>query len=158
MIDISLDVSGVVDGIAKVQERIKRNVPDALGMGAEMVAAQAKAVHDYEDRTSVLTNSIANDGVQGSFGGDLHATVSAGAEHGIYVEKGTKAHTIKPKHRKALRFAVEGGFAFSKGVDHPGTKATNFLANALEAKLPEVRQGLQDAVGASFAEAGFEVD
>jgi hypothetical protein len=158
VIDYELDVDEVVEGIDQVGRKLRQKVPDALELGAELVVNRAKQVHGFKDQTGELTNSIASDGVQGTWGADLHAIVAAGAAHGIFVHEGTEPHKIKPKHRKSLRWPGPDGFVFAKGVDHPGTDADPFLANALEAKLGEVDAVLQDAVDASFAEAGFEVD
>lgn len=154
-VDIEFDVDGVVAGLKRAQDRLQTNVPKSLELAADLVAVEARQHHTYTDRTSVLTNSIESDGVNGTFGGDLHATVSAGAAHGIYVEKDTRAHKIKPRHRKALKFPGANGFIFAAGVDHPGTTGTHFLENALTTKLPQVTRVLEQAVEASFDEAGF---
>lgn len=56
------------------------------------------------------------------------AVVYANAPHAGYVEDGTKPHVIRPKNRKALRFAGDGGgFVFAREVNHPGTEAQPFF-------------------------------
>lgn len=158
MLHFELDVEGVVRAVDGARANLSRNLPNALTLAADLVATQAKTVHEYTDRTGVLTNSIAPDAVEGTYeGGDLSVVVAAGAPYGLYVEKGTRRHRIKPKFRQALRWPGEGGFMFSRGVTHPGTKATNFLSNALDAKLSDVDGIMQDATALSFAQAGFEV-
>jgi hypothetical protein len=126
-------------------------------MSADEAATEAKANHDYIDRSSNLTNSIGPDGPTGSFrNNDLQAIVSAGAGYAVFVELGTKPHVIKPKYRKALRFPVPGGFAFSKGVKHPGTRARYFLKGAVDKTLPTlVTKHVPDAVELAFVQAGF---
>ena len=52
--------------------------------------------------------------------------------YGAFVEYGTRPHTIKPKDKKALRWASGGGFVFAKKVNHPGYKGDSFLRNAAE--------------------------
>jgi hypothetical protein len=47
------------------------------------------------------------------------------------VLKGTRAHIIRPRRRKALRFEVAAQVVFAKIVHHPGTKANDFLGRAL---------------------------
>lgn len=49
----------------------------------------------------------------------------------IYVIKGTRPHTIRPKTKKVLRFRVHGRVVFARVVRHPGTKANDFLTKAL---------------------------
>jgi hypothetical protein len=48
-----------------------------------------------------------------------------------FVLDGTKAHLIRPRRAKALRFEVGGRTTFAKLVRHPGTKANDFMGRAL---------------------------
>ncbi len=155
---IELDVDGIVDAFKKAEKRLTVNIPVGLKLSADLVAAEAKEHHDYEDRTGVLTNSIMADEVEGTFEeGNLQVVVSAGAPYALFVEEGTRPHKIRPRFRKALRFPIEGGFAFAQEVNHPGTEPTEFLANAGLAKIPQMEQVIEDAAALSFLQAGFEV-
>lgn len=49
---------------------------------------------------------------------------------GQYLELGTRAHKIRARNAKVLRFEIGGRVIYAKEVNHPGTKATHFLANA----------------------------
>lgn len=49
------------------------------------------------------------------------------APHGDYVLFGTKAHEIRAKNAKALKTP----YGFFKKVNHPGTKANDFLGRGL---------------------------
>lgn len=55
----------------------------------------------------------------------------------IYVIKGTRPHLIRPRRRKALRWQGAGGAVFAKLVRHPGTRAYDFLLQALREVLIE---------------------
>lgn len=158
MLHFEVDVESVVKAVERARENLARNIPTALAMSADLVAVQAKTVHEYTDRSNTLTPSIAPDSIEGTFdGGNLSVVVAAGAAYGLFVEKGTRPHTIRPRHRKALRWPAEGGFVFARKVRHPGTKAMNFLANALDAKVAEIDEAMQDATALSFAQAGFDI-
>jgi hypothetical protein len=158
MLQFDIDVDGVVAALKVAGENLGQYVPMALELGGDLVAAEAKRNHGYTDRTGLLTNSIARDQVQGSFDGqNLSVTVSAGAPYAAYVELGTRPHKIRPRYRKALRWPVEGGFAFARSVNHPGTDPQLFLFRATEVKFAEVQEALRDATALSFANAGFEV-
>ncbi len=158
MLHIEVDVEAVVKAVDRARDNLARNVPLALQLSADLVAGQAKTVHDYTDRSGMLTNSIAPDMVEGTFeGGNLSVVVAAGAAYGLFVEKGTRPHTIKPRYRRMLRWPAEGGFVFARKVRHPGTEPRHFLANALEAKVRDIDEAMQDATMLSFAQAGFEV-
>lgn len=157
-IRVELDVDEVVEGLRRVQSRLGRNVGQALEMGANLVVNRAKTHHDYTDRTGAATNSIVAEPVSGSFaGGDLTVTVAGGAPHFVFLEFGTKRHKdkIRPRHRKALRWPVEGGFAFATEVDHPGTPAYEPLAKALESEFGQIVELVGDATEAAFAEEGL---
>jgi hypothetical protein len=54
-----------------------------------------------------------------------------------YVVEGTRAHEIRPRVAKALRFVYQGRVVFARSVQHPGTQPNPFFARALEkARLP----------------------
>jgi len=53
----------------------------------------------------------------------------------IYVISGTRPHIIRPVRAQALRFTVGGRVVFAKIVYHPGTRANNFLLEALREAL-----------------------
>ncbi len=46
---------------------------------------------------------------------------------------GTKAHEIRPRKAKRLRFQVGGQTVFAKGVQHPGTRPDGFFDRGAEA-------------------------
>lgn len=51
---------------------------------------------------------------------------------GRYVLEGTRAHLIRPRRARALRFkARSGDIVFAKLVRHPGYRGSNFLLEAL---------------------------
>lgn len=54
----------------------------------------------------------------------------------IFVVRGTRAHLIRARRRKALRWQGSGGgVVFAKYARHPGSKANNFLLTALRQVL-----------------------
>lgn len=57
------------------------------------------------------------------------------APHAEFVLLGTKPHDIRPKNKKALRWASGGKFFFSKLVHHPGNRADPYLFQAGDAAL-----------------------
>lgn len=143
---------------AKAGKLLEQNVGMALRMSGAEAERAARATTRFRDRSGVLRNSIAFDGPHGTLaGGDLHGVLSAGAPYASYIEKGTRPHLIKPTHRQALRWPVEGGFLFAKVVRHPGTAPRPFLAEAVAATEPRLRDELiPKAVELSFIQAGFD--
>lgn len=68
-------------------------------------------------------------------------TVEVGTdkEYGIYMEYGTKPHTIEPDTADALRFRVDGVEVVTQHVDHPGTEPRPFMRPAAEATARSMR-------------------
>lgn len=69
---------------------------------------------------------------------DTYAETRATANYAAAVELGTKPHVIRPRNKKALRFATGnarlsgsprsgGPVIFAKKVNHPGTKAKPYM-------------------------------
>jgi hypothetical protein len=50
-----------------------------------------------------------------------------------FVLYGTRPHVIVARNKKVLKFKVDNRDVFARRVNHPGTKANNFLWKALEA-------------------------
>ncbi|MFF3096828.1 hypothetical protein [Streptomyces cyaneofuscatus] len=48
-----------------------------------------------------------------------------------FVLDGTRPHVIRPRRASVLRFELGGRTVFAKRVNHPGTRANNFLLRAL---------------------------
>ncbi|MER7135405.1 hypothetical protein ABT358_02530 [Streptomyces sp. NPDC000341] len=48
-----------------------------------------------------------------------------------FVLEGTRPHVIRPRRASVLRFEVGGRVVFARKVNHPGTRANNFLGRAL---------------------------
>lgn len=140
-----------------VPAKLERNLAMAVRMAGEEAARIAKGTTRFRDHTASLRSSIEPVGPTGAFlTGDLEIVLSAGAAHASYVEEGTPPHQIRPKHRKALRWAVEGGFLFARVVNHPGTRPTRFLEDAAEQVLPRLHSVLvPQAIELSFVQAGF---
>lgn len=55
-----------------------------------------------------------------------------------FVLHGTKAHTIRPKNGKYLRFKIGSRVVFTKEVHHPGTKANPFHHRAMAASWDDI--------------------
>lgn len=49
----------------------------------------------------------------------------------VILDRGSKAHVITARRRKALRFVVNGKVHFRRSVMHPGTRGSGFLTRSL---------------------------
>ncbi len=86
------------------------------------------AVHT---KTGNLERSISHSVLSDTHGqviqGDTGTLTKDGRNYGVFVHYGFKAHDIKPKNKKALRWVAGGGFRFAKSVSHPGYKGDPFM-------------------------------
>jgi len=123
----------------------------APALSNKALAETAVKVEDYirveagrHQKTGALNSSIfkkrTTDGWD--IGHDLQR-----APHAVFVMFGTKPHLIKPKNKKALRWAGGGAFHFAKVVHHPGNKPDNWLKRAA-AMAPQI---FERAVQAHFS-------
>ena len=129
-----------ISGVPELKARIRAITPDEQLMRQLAVAVTGEAKRLVPRRTGNLGRSI----VIGHVGART-AQVKATAGYAAFVELGTRAHDIRPRNAKALRFAPGKGarltgtprkgaqnIIFAKKVRHPGTKARPFMAPAIK--------------------------
>lgn len=125
--------SGLTASAKPLKDRLKQNAPSDSGalkasIGQVQLSRTAKArIGIAEDQRGILVGPVRK--AESTINGvtkKRHQGYKA-----TWLEEGTKPHKIKPTGKgklKALRFGVGGGFYFAKGVSHPGTRATHFMA------------------------------
>ena len=92
---------------------------------AQAIAATAQGLAPRD--TGELANSIETERVSA-----IGWAVVAKAPYSLAVHEGTKAHEIRPKSGKVLRFPSKGGkIVFTKKVNHPGSAPNPFLEEAM---------------------------
>jgi hypothetical protein len=137
-----------VDGVPELTARLEavQDVPKTMlrRVGIRAVAEQKRRVARKTGNTArtirlvSVTRTAATTEVRGA---------------GPYLESGTKAHEIRPRRAKVLRFGASGvsrtlggrvrtgaarqagAFVFAKVVRHPGTKAQPFMVPGAEAAM-----------------------
>jgi len=89
-------------------------------------------------KTDIKARNVSAEGV--AIGNTLKASYAK------FVHFGTKAHTIKPKNKKALakQIGKNSYIMYGKKVNHPGTKANPYLLNAF--KIYQTGGGLDRAL------------
>lgn len=61
------------------------------------------------------------------------------APHALFINLGTRPHEIRPKKKKALRWAGGGLFHFAKVVKHPGYRGDAYVIEAATLAVREFR-------------------
>lgn len=153
---VTIDAREIADGVRRLNSALDRNLALALDATLDVVAARARQTSTFKDRSGAGRKSIQASGVRGRFGdGTLHGYVTAGEKYMLWLDEGTKAHFVKPTKKKALRWAVGGGFRFSKGHRVSGIKARDFMFTALNESATDMQKFFTDATALAFRQAGF---
>lgn len=132
----------MIRGLPELRARVKAIEPNEDLMRRLAVSLVAESKRRVPRRTGNLGRSIVIGHV-----GRTEAQVKATAGYAAFVELGTRAHDIRPRRAKALRFAPSASarrltgtprkgardIIFAKKVRHPGTKAKPFMAPAIKA-------------------------
>lgn len=134
--------------LARVQADMLASVRQVLGQLAALAAAQARATSTFKDRTGALRKSI----VRGEK--SIWALfVKAGGKDAPYaqwIEAGSRAHEIKARRARFLRFEQNGQVVFRKRVFHPGTKPARFMESARDAAEGVANQYLEAGLNAAI--------
>ena len=87
MIDVTIDRAALEADCTRVLDALARAAEDGLDRASELTAAQARAVHPYQNRTTDLQSSTQAIPVAGSFYDDsLQASAAATMPYASYVE------------------------------------------------------------------------
>lgn len=140
----------MIKGLPQLRARLEAIKPSPQLMRELAIQAVAEQKRLVPRKTGYLGRSINVGRVTAT-----SAETVARAAYAAAVEFGTRAHTIVPRRRKALRFAANaasvrlsgtprkgGSVIFAKRVRHPGTKAQPFM-------LPGATHAIQQ-LGADF--------
>lgn len=134
--------------LGRVQADMLASVRQVLGQLAALAAAHARSTTAFKDKTGALRNSITR--------GDRSTWavfVKAGgkdAPYAQFIEAGSRAHEIKARRARFLRFEQAGEVVFRKRVFHPGTRPARFMQSARDAAeslVPQyIEAGLSSAI------------
>lgn len=100
-----------------------------LGARADRVERMARRLVGVD--TTRLIRSIRQERGAGFI--DIVAGRPGTTPYVLWHHDGTGPHIIRPRRAKALRFVVGGRVVFATRVNHPGSRGTLFLRNALPA-------------------------
>lgn len=134
-----------IKGIPQLRARLEAITPNPQLMRDLALHAVAEQKRLVPRKTGNLGRSIGIGRVT-----TTSAETIATADYAAFVEFGTKAHTIVPRRRKALRFAAGGSatlsgrprsggqVVFAKRVRHPGTRAQPYMVPGAKRALEKL--------------------
>jgi hypothetical protein len=127
-----------VEGLERLRAAFARLVPETqrqvLRGLADVAFAAAQDRVDTHTQTGALARSLRlrSDGAGGWIVGHDRQM----APHAPFVHWGTRAHVIRPREKKALRWpSGQGGFVFARRVRHPGYAGDAWLVKAADAAV-----------------------
>ena len=127
--------------LIKLSEESRDNAQKAVKKSAFNIEANAKK--NLASNKSVVTGHLRRSIATKM--GDLEATIhTSNVKYAVIVEKGSKAHVIRPKNKKALYW--KGASRPVKMVKHPGSKAKPFLIPAFESEKDKFMENLKEAI------------
>lgn len=140
-INIKVNTKGKLAGMG---ERVLEGVRDAVQTSALSAESNAKRLAPVSNKRgggnlrSGIGHKIDADG--------LGAEIRSTAAYSAYVEYNTRAHIIRPKKAKVLKFEKGGQTIFAKEVRHPGTTEQPFMRPALREEKPHFIKDIRGAV------------
>ena len=127
--------------LVELSEKNRDNVQKAIKKSAFNIESQAKK--NLASNKSVVTGHLRRSIATKM--GDLEATIhTSNVKYAVIVEKGSKAHIIRPKNKKALYW--KGASHPVKQVNHPGSKAKPYLIPAFESEKDKFIENLKEAI------------
>lgn len=123
-----IQISGL-DDVQRDLSGIQKIPPQAIRDLAQFIFDRARKAAGAHTKTGALEQSTYLRKIEGGWevGHDKQR-----APHAVFVHWGTRAHIIKPKNRRALRWVNSGAFVFAGSVKHPGYKGDPWLVKAVE--------------------------
>lgn len=127
MITIRLDgQEAVFARFRELDDRLKNQVVRRL---ADAVFDDVQQGADRHTKTGALARSVQIRSFRSGY------EVFHNLQHAPYapfVHWGTRPHVIRPKDKKALRWANNGRFVFAKFVNHPGYAGDDYMVKAVQ--------------------------
>ena len=134
-------VSVTFKGLPQLRDRV-----DALDdLGPIMRDLALDAISEQKRRAPVRTGNLRRSIRLGRITARSAETI-AGANYAAYVEFGTRAHEIRPRTKRALRWKDGTGYRFARYVRHPGTRAQPFMIPGAEKAIAGARGVLERIV------------
>ena len=144
MMKIKIDTDELEQFAVKLDSKSASCVNDvAMAVKKSTLSIEAEAKKNLTANGSVQTGHLRRS-IAHKLTNTTGIVHTSNVKYAIGVEKGTRAHTIKAKNKKALYW--QGAKHPVKSVRHPGSKAKPYLIPAFEKEKPKFIQNLKEAI------------
>lgn len=123
--------------MSDVEGILRRSIKNAMERSGSKLHNYATTHHRFISRTGTLERAVQSEVTDGGFRGVVSLNEGV-ADYGPCVHEGSRAHVIRPRNKRVLRWLGKGGFVFSKISHHPGYKGDPFLYDALDDNSAEI--------------------
>lgn len=137
------------------QRRVAKRITIAVKEATEAVAERARDSHSYRSRTGFLEREGVDTRIEdGGYAGVIFLDDEA-VPYALPVHQGSRPHVIKPRKKKALRWADAAGkeFIFARSVNHPGYEGDPFIFRAFDDMQPEIQDIFDSQMEIAIKEA-----
>lgn len=136
MITAVIDAGSAISALERVKESAADGIKETLDISLRDVQERARREHRWISRTGQAEREIKTRSEMA--GAEFSGAVYTALPHGVFLHTGTKAHTIVPRKKQALRFVANGNFVFARRVRHPGIRADPYIYDAFDAETPAI--------------------
>jgi hypothetical protein len=105
--------------LSSTRNLVRRHARTAMAKASVQVVSDTRAVSPVD--TGKMRGRTTASPVRES-GSTVEFDLTADTPYARFVAEGTRAHVIRPRARKALRFQMGGRTVFARRVNHPGTR------------------------------------
>ena len=123
--------------MSDVEGILRRSIKNAMERSVSKLHNYATTHHRFISRTGTLERAVQSEVTDGGFRGVVSLNEGV-AGYGACVHEDSRAHVIRPRNKRVLRWPGKGGFVFSKISHHPGYKGDPFLYDALDDNSAEI--------------------
>lgn len=123
--------------MSDVEGILRRSIKNAMERSVSKLHNYVATHHRFISRTGTLERAVQSEVTDGGFRGVVSLNEGV-AGYGPCVHEGSRAHVIRPRNKRVLRWPGKGGFVFSKISHHPGYKGDPFLYDALDDNSAEI--------------------
>lgn len=158
-ISASVNFEGLKKALDSAPDAIVRALTTTVRGTVEEIQDEARSDHRFTTRSGMAERSITavSSGLRGRVELDTGIAPYSPILHngsGVYGPSG-KPIPVSPRRAQALRFVLNGGFAFSKGHEIQGVKGDPFLYRAADRVMPRFTNRVNLAIGRVLRSKGL---
>ena len=148
MTAVRIDAQAFQQGFRDLAIDIAYAATQAIKAAVSAAEASARGTRLYNDVSGALRQNT-----RGETSG-ITGRLSANTKYARWVENGTKPHVIAARGGGLLSFVANGQRVFARRVNHPGTAARPFMAQAAVVGQTTLEYAAESFVGSAISRFG----